>query len=127
MHGGDNRLFRCSHRTDETHRRWNHLSLPWLFHEVFQVVAGGEGIASALQQDHADGRIGFGLIDGVGQRVIHFCGQSIFLLGTVDGNVQHSAAAFDFDVRHGSGLVGIELVLIKLEQPAQISKEAGCV
>ncbi len=77
--------------TDETHCRRHRLSFPRLLHEIFQVVAGGESIAFAVQQDDANGGISLSLFHSIRQRVVHLGRQSILLLGTVDSDAHHSA------------------------------------
>jgi lipoate-protein ligase B len=48
--------------------------------EVRQVIAGSKAVAVALEQDDSHRRIDLGLVERVGQSVIHGPGQRVLLL-----------------------------------------------
>ncbi len=49
--------------------------------ELADVVAGGEHVALAADQNDPDGRIGLRALDRVRQRAVHRVGQRVLLVG----------------------------------------------
>ena len=85
---------------DEPYGGWNRLPGPGFLQKVSQVVATGKRLPDGVQQQHADGGIGFALLHRVAQRAVHLRGQCIFLLGTVDGDTQHRVILLALNMTH---------------------------
>ncbi len=89
-HGGDERLGERGRGLQEPKdravgaRRRVH-------HEVGQVVAAGEHAAAPAQHDHADGAVGRGLLQRVGQAGVHGARERVLLLGPVEFEVEDAA------------------------------------
>ena len=71
--------------------------------EFADIVAGGEHVALAADQDHAGGRIELGGFDGIGELAVHRIRQRVLLVGARQRERENSVVVLDPDVLgHGS-------------------------
>jgi len=68
--------------------------------KILDIVAGGEGVAGAAEQDHPDCRIFVGAMEGIGNRGVHRLGEGVFLLRPVEQDFQDGAGLGDENVAH---------------------------
>src|SRR6516162_2180647 len=66
--------------------------------EFTEVVAGGEGIAFAPDQDDTHGSIVLCALDGVGQGAIHLVGQRVLLVWTLQRQYQDATLVLDLNL-----------------------------
>src|SRR4051794_3979189 len=93
--------------------------------ELADVVAGGEHIALAADQQDANGWIGLRALDCVGQRAVHRIRQRILLVGAGHGQAQDPVALLDLDVLgHSSSPLG-NLLCMLVSQRATTSISAS--
>src|SRR6266498_2418579 len=93
--------------------------------ELADVVAGGEHVALAADQEDADGWISLRAFDCVGQRAVHRIRQRILLVGTGHRQAQNPFALFDLDVLgHSSSPLG-NLLCMVVSQRATTSISAS--
>ena len=113
LHGCDQRTARFSERLQET------ADMPLALKrarrngsELADIVAGGEHVALAADQDHAGRRIGLGGFDGVGELAVHRIGQRVLLVGACQRERENSIVVLDPDMLGHSSAPVIRLKVL---------------